>query len=101
MKPEIRRPANQSRAKLQDEVARLTALVEEMKARLERLEGRTPDIDPGTGNAHSRRDLLKLAGAAAVGAAGAIVLRGVPAAAATGDPILMGPDNSPGVTTNI
>ncbi|HVS05281.1 MAG TPA: hypothetical protein VHK65_03840 [Candidatus Dormibacteraeota bacterium] len=84
MKPEIRRSASQSSAKLQDEVAQLTALVEEMKARLERLEGGTPDIDPGNGNAHCRRDLLKLAGAAAVGAAGATVLRGVPAAAATG-----------------
>ena len=101
MKRETRRSTSQSTARLQHEVGRLTALVEEMKGRLERLEGGTPDIDTGNGNAHSRRDLLKLAGAAAVGAAGAIVLRGVPAAAATGDPILMGQTNSTGLTTNI
>src|ERR1700682_4446321 len=101
MKREIGRSKSQSRARLQDEVAQLTALVEEMKGRLERLAGGTPDIDTGNGNAHSRRDLLKLASAAAVGAAGAIVLRGVPAAAATGDPILMGQTNSTGLTTNI
>src|ERR1700736_5923008 len=101
MKRETRRSTSRSTARLQDEVARLTALVEEMKGRLERLEGGTPDIDTGNGNARSRRDLLKLAGAAAVGAAGAIVLRGVPAAAATNDPILMGQTNTTGVTTNI
>src|SRR6202022_3787825 len=91
MKRETRRSTSQSTARIQDEVGRLTALVEEMRGRLERLEGGTPDIDPGNGNAHSRRDLLKLAGAGAVG----------PAAAATGDPILMGQTNSTGLTTNI
>src|SRR6202171_946002 len=101
MKRETRRSTSQSTARLEHEGGRLTALGEEMKGRLERLEGGTPDIDTGNGNAHSRRDLLKLAGAAAVGAAGAIVLRGVPAAAATGDPILMGQTNSTGLTTNI
>src|ERR1700687_3237306 len=74
MKRELRRSTSRSTARLQDEVAQLTALVEEMKGRLERLEG---------------------------GAPGAIVLRGVPAAAATGDPILMGQTNSTGLTTNI
>jgi hypothetical protein len=100
-----------SRSRLQDEVARLTALVEEMKGRLERIEGRpTPPPGPsptsgggrnGSKDAQSRRDLLKLAGAAAVGAAGAVVLRGAPAAAATGDPIVMGQTNATGAATNI
>jgi hypothetical protein len=89
------------RSSLRDEVAQLTALVQQLKARLERLEGGPPEADPGNGNAHSRRDLLKLAGAAAVGAAGAIVLRGVPAAAATGTPMVNGVTNDTGLTTNV
>jgi hypothetical protein len=86
---------------LQDEVVRLAAVVEEMKGRLERLEGGTPDTDSGNGSAHSRRDLLKLAGAAGVGAAGAIVLRGVPAAAASGANMVNGTTNDTNVTTNV
>src|SRR5713101_2046368 len=103
--------ASQSRSRLQDEVARLTALVDEIKGRLERLEGRPgppprPSLASGGGrngsqDPQSRRDLLKLAGAAAVGAAGAVVLRSAPAAAATGDPILMGQTNATGATTNM
>src|SRR5712691_4359383 len=100
------------RARLQGEVTRLTALVEEMKGRLERLEGGTPGPPPrpspasggernGSEDAHSRRDLLKLAGAAAVGAAGAVVLRGMPAAAATSNPMLNGTTNDTGLTTNL
>ena len=100
-----------SGARLRDEVARLTALVEEMKARLERLEGsetpvtRTSPASRGKSNgsadAHSRRDLLKLAGAVAAGAAGAVVLRATPAAAATGAPILAGAINDTGLATDI
>jgi hypothetical protein len=98
---EMKEPA--SRSDLRDEVAQLTALVQEMKGRLERLEGGTPetDTDAENGNAHSRRDLLKLAGAAAVGAAGAVVLRAMPAAAATGTGMVNGQTNDTGVTTNI
>jgi hypothetical protein len=81
---------------LRAEVARLTALVQELRARVEQLEGASPPADPGNEGAHSRRDLLKLAGAAAVGAADAMVLRGVPAAAATGTPMLNGASNDPG-----
>ena len=100
-----------SGARLRDEVARLTALVEEMKARLERLEGSETPVtrtspesrgkSNGSAHAHSRRDLLKLAGAAAVGAAGAVVLRRVPAEAATGAPIVAGTTNDTALTTNI
>lgn len=101
MEPDVQRSADTSSGNLQDEVARLSTLVEEMKGRLERLEGGTVEIDPGNGNAHSRRDLLKLAGAAAVGAAGAIVLRGVPAAAGTSTPMYNGAINDTGATTNL
>lgn len=97
----MRGSASQATEGLRDEVARLTALVQELKGRLERLEGATPEADAGNGSAHSRRDLLKLAGAAAVGATGAIVLGGVPAAAATGTPMLNGATNDTGLTTNV
>lgn len=77
-----------------DKVAELTAQVEALQARLEKLERPAPN-GSGNGNghddgAHSRRDLLKLAGAAAAGAAGSIVLGAVPAAATNGQPILLG-----------
>jgi hypothetical protein len=77
-----------------DKVAELTAQVKGLQARLEKLARPAPN-DGGNGNgheggAHSRRDLLKLAGAAAAGAAGSIVLGAVPAAATNGQPILLG-----------
>ena len=97
----MRRFTSKSTGQLEDEVAQLTALVEEMKGRLERLEGGTSDAENGDGNARSRRDLLKLAGAAAVGAAGAVVLGSVPAAAATSTPMLNGVTNDTGTSTNV
>src|ERR1700694_5791986 len=79
-----------------DEVARLTAQVAELTARLEALEAapRAADVN-GNGNGqdkapHSRRDLFKLAGAAAAGAAGSILLGTVPAAATGGQPLVLG-----------
>lgn len=49
------------------------------------------DIAKGpTGSSHSRRGLLKIAGAALAGAAGTMALRAVPAAAFTGNPVLQG-----------
>lgn len=83
-----------------DEVTRLTAQVEALQARLQKLE------QPGTGQdnghqkgAQSRRDLLKLATAAAAGAAGSIVLGAVPAAAVNGQPILLGTTTNDASTT--
>ena len=66
-----------------DKVARLTAQVAELTARLEALEAspRASENGNGTGRdkaPQSRRDLLKLAGAAAAGAAGSIVLGAIP-----------------------
>jgi len=60
----------------------------------------------GNGHDHgrqSRRDLLKLAGAAAAGAAGSIVLGAVPAAATSGQPLVLGitTTNDSSVTTGI
>lgn len=88
-----------------DDVGRLTAEVNALKARLETLEaGARPN---GNGNGHAapqtRRDLLKLAGAAAAGAAGSIVLGAVPAAATNTNPIVLGNQtaNDAATTTDI
>ncbi|TMF54520.1 MAG: hypothetical protein E6I16_15530 [Chloroflexi bacterium] len=84
-----------------DQVANLTAQVEALKARLEKLE--TPALRNGNGTGHdrrpqSRRNLLKLAGAAAAGAAGSIVLGAIPAAANDGDSITLGSETNAGQT---
>src|SRR5881398_2590777 len=75
-----------------DRIAQLTAQVEALTSRLNALEA--PVEADQNGNGHkapqSRRDLLKLAGAAAAGAAGSILIGNVPAAATSGAPILLG-----------
>src|ERR1700730_7902928 len=90
-----------------DKVAELSAQVEALQARLEKLERPAPN-GSGNGNghdgtAHSRRDLLKLAGAAAAGAAGSLVLDAVPAAGTNGQPNLLGNSttNDAATTTTI
>src|SRR5947209_4790399 len=87
-----------------DRVAALTAQVESLTARLAALEGAPAPSD--NGNVHekapqSRRDLLKMAGAAAAGAAGSILLGGVPAAAADGDPMTLGHVNDEATVTDL
>ena len=93
-----------------DEVGRLTAEVEALRARLEALEAiaRPSSSGDGNGNVHhatpqTRRDLLKLAGAAAAGAAGSIVLGAVPAAATNTQPVILGNQstNDAATTTDI
>lgn len=54
----------------------------------------------GGSEPQSRRDLLRLAGAAAVGAAGTMVMRAVPAAAASGGNAVLGTTNDSNLTTN-
>ena len=59
---------------------------------------RLKELVEGDGTAHdkptrSRRDLLKLAGAAVIGVAGGAALRVMPAAAANGNPITIGTTN--------
>src|SRR5207253_8348981 len=63
-----------------DDVARVDAEIDALKARLAALEVGVPE-ENGSGSVQSRRDWLKLAAAAAAGAAGSIVLRGMPAGA--------------------
>jgi hypothetical protein len=87
-----------------DEVARLTEEVQALRARLETLESAQRPGGNGHGEAaQSRRDVLKLAGAAAAGAAGSILLGTVPAAATSGQPVVLGnaTTNDAAATTDI
>jgi len=89
-----------------DEVARLTQEVQALRARLEALEVAQYRGQSGNESGHapqSRRDVLKLAGAAAAGAAGSILLGSVPAAAVNGQPVLLGnaTTNDASTTTDI
>jgi hypothetical protein len=84
---------------LAQEIAGLRERLQEITVRLQTLEG---DGSNGNGNVSSRRDLLKLAGAVAAGAAGSIVLRPVPAAATASGNVVLGaasPPNDSNVTT--
>ena len=74
-------------AQLEDHVSRLTALVNELRA--ERPTGQ-PQFGDGVHSTRSRRDVIKLAGAAAAGAVGAVALRTVPAAATDGGTLTLG-----------
>jgi hypothetical protein len=87
-----------------DRVATLTAQVEALTARLEALETAPHSSENGNGHERapqSRRDLLKLAGAAAAGAAGSILLGSVPAAAANGSAVFLGTINDAGTVTDL
>ena len=85
---------------LTEQVARLTAQVEELRSELQALRG-SPGSNGHDAEPKSRRDLLRMAGVAAVGAAGALVVRGVPAQAIAGQPVLMGAINDSNATTNL
>jgi len=78
-----------TKAELEAQVGRLTALVEEMRGRMARIEGRGQEPASPAGPT-SRRDLLRLGGAALVGAAGTVALRAIPAAATDGDTVHVG-----------
>jgi hypothetical protein len=72
---------------LKEEIAGLRERLAELTVRLQTLEG---DDSNGDGRVSSRRDLLKLAGAVAAGAAGGLVLRPIPAAATAGGNVILG-----------
>src|SRR5437762_7243768 len=84
---------------LGEQVAQLSGQVEQLRAELEALRGGNGsnghDVEP-----RSRRDLLRMAGVAAVGAAGALVVRGTPAHALVGNPVILGANNDSSATTN-
>jgi hypothetical protein len=73
------------------EIDTLHQRLDAQESEIERLKALVGPDDKGKNQpSRSRRDVLKLAGAAMVGAAGAAALRVVPAAAANGDPITVG-----------
>src|SRR5438132_3303787 len=83
---------------LEAEVARLNTIVEQLKGRLDGIDGRSNGHGGGEIQPHSRRDFVKLAGAAVAGAAGGVLLGNVPAAATNGNSVILG--NTSGATTN-
>ncbi len=96
----MKNPNGTDEAALREEISGLREKLMEVTARLQALEGDEsgPDDD---GKSSSRRDLLKLAGALAAGAAGAIVLRPIPAAAITGGNMVLGAANDANLPTSL
>jgi len=93
-----RSPKNTSA--LSEQVAQLTAQVEELRGELQALRG-SPGSNGHDSEPKSRRDLLRMAGVAAIGAAGALVVRGTPAQALTGQAVFQGQTNDSSATTNV
>jgi hypothetical protein len=77
-----------------DDISRLEAIVADQQKRLDVLEARQPAPAPDGGDTKeqrsTRRQMLKLAGATLVGAAGAAALKAVPASAVNGSPLVVG-----------
>ena len=96
----MKNPDGSAETALREEVSELREKLTELTARLQVLEGEDEDGPDGT-NVSSRRDLLKLAGALAAGAAGAIVLRPIPAAAMTGGNMVLGAANDATLPTSL
>jgi hypothetical protein len=77
---------------LEDQVRHLTSTVDEMKARMARLEGAEPADQNGTKRS-SRRGFLRLGAAAALGSMGWAAVKALPAAAANGANFVLGQAN--------
>jgi hypothetical protein len=85
---------------LEDQVRSLTRTVEEMRARLDAVESGEPKHENGS-KPSSRRNFLRLGAAAALGAVGMAASKVLPAAAATGGPVLLGTANSANLPTTV
>jgi len=85
---------------LEDQVRRLTSTVDEMKARMTRLESSESDIQNGSKRS-SRRGFLRLGAAAALGSLGWAAAKAIPASAATGGNALLGTANLAALPTTI
>src|SRR5438094_9568590 len=94
---EVKNKNGSGEAALVDEITGLRQKVMELSARLQSLEVDLEDSDGGESNGNrkptSRRGLLRLARALAAGAAGGLVLRPIPVAAATGGNMILGNPN--------
>ena len=77
---------------LEDQVRRLTSTVDDMKARMTRLESAEPEANNGSKRS-SRRGFLRLGAAAALGSLGWAAAKTIPASALTGGPTLLGTAN--------
>jgi len=86
---------------IDEEIARLRALVEEQQERLQRLEGQSSSVAIDDRDPRSRRDLLRLAGLGLAGAAGASLLTALPAAAANGGNLILGQANDASSDTSL
>jgi hypothetical protein len=84
---------------LEDQVRQLTSTVDEMKARMTRLEAEPQDKN-GTKRS-SRRGFLRLGAAAALGSVGWVAAKAIPASAATGGPVLLGTANNADLPTTV
>jgi hypothetical protein len=85
---------------LEEQVRQLTSTVDEMKARMARLEGAEPAEKSGSQRS-SRRGFLRLGAAAALGSVGWVAAKAIPASAATGNPVLLGTANSADQPTTV
>ncbi len=92
----MNKTTDQGDSVLKEEIAGLRERLQELTVRLQSLEGDDPN---GDGRVSSRRDLLKLAGAVAAGAAGGLVLRPIPAAAGFGTNVVLGSASPPNDST--
>jgi hypothetical protein len=85
---------------LEEQVQRLTGEVDEMRARMARLERDEPAHQNGT-EPKNRRGFLKFGAGAVMGALGMAAAKVIPAAAATGGNLILGNPNAAGATTNL
>ncbi|HEV2034619.1 MAG TPA: bZIP transcription factor [Candidatus Dormibacteraeota bacterium] len=85
---------------LEEQVQRLTGEVDEMRARMARLERDEPGHQNGT-EPKNRRGFLKFGAGAVLGALGMAATKVLPAAALTGNPTLLGTPNAAGATTGL
>jgi hypothetical protein len=77
---------------LEDQVRQLNSTVDEMKARMDRLEGAEPADKNGTKRS-SRRGFLRLGAAAALGSMGWVAAKAMPVSAADGGTFTLGQAN--------
>jgi hypothetical protein len=85
---------------LEEQVQRLTGEVDDMRARMARLESGEPAHHNGT-EPKSRRGFLKFGAGAVMGALGVAAAKVLPATAATGGNFILGNPNAAGVTTGL
>ena len=85
---------------LEEQVEKLTGDIEEMRARMARLEGGETGHQNGSAP-KSRRNFLRFGAGAVLGALGVAATKVLPASAATGGTFLLGNANAAGATTGL